>query len=102
MHDFYANKVVKEQFSYDAMIRMCILKVLKGYIEYLTKFLRTAKGIDKEQNIVLSKAVVAGAAGPACAVPLFWPSMLSAVPCFRPPLTFNLSPLETRVIEAKV
>ena len=64
------------------------------------------------------KAVVAGAAGPASAVPLFWPSMLSAVPFFRPPFTFNLlesnhytshvllmkllSPLETRVIDAKV
>ena len=53
MHYFYANKDVKEQFGCDAMIRMCILKVLKGHIEYLTKYLRTAKGIDKEQNIVL-------------------------------------------------
>ena len=38
--------------------------------------------LDGKYHMFCSKAVVAGAAGPASAGPLFWPTMVSAVPRF--------------------
>ena len=49
------------------------------------------------------KAVVAGAAGPASAGPLFWPSMLTAVPFFfdrhLPIFSLMTSLYESRLID---
>ena len=51
----FACKAVKEKFRChsDAMTKTCMLKSLKGHIQYLAQHLQPAKCIAKEQNVIM-------------------------------------------------